>query len=83
MIEKKGATILNIMTFSMKGLFVTLSIMKFSITLCHYAECNYVKCRILFILMQNVITLSVIILSVAAPGKKLMYFSAVKMFNSP
>ncbi len=43
-------------TLSIKGLFETLSIIKFSITtLCHYAECHCAECRILFIYMLIVV----------------------------
>ncbi len=45
-----GAEAQSIMTFSMKGLFVTLSIA----TPCHYAECC-AQCCVLFIVMLSVI----------------------------
>jgi hypothetical protein len=60
----------NIKTFSIKGLWMTLSIShiqhkQFSVaTLCLYAECHYVECRILFIIVLNAIMLSVIMLNV-------------------
>jgi hypothetical protein len=62
------------MTLSKKGLFgtfsiTTLSIMTVNITIfCHYAERHYAECRVLFIVMPNVIILSVVVLNVVAPA---------------
>jgi hypothetical protein len=56
-------TAFSIMTPSIKGLFVTLSIA----TRCHYAECRCAECRDILIVMLDVIMLSVIMLSVVAP----------------
>jgi hypothetical protein len=59
----EGTTTLNIMTLSIKGLYVTLSIMTLSIIqttfsltmICHYAGCRYAECRVLFMIILNVL----------------------------
>ncbi len=48
------------MTLSIKGLYVTLSI----IMLCHYAECRVLYFITLNLIMMSVVMLNVIILSV-------------------
>jgi len=60
-LHQNGATTISIMTFSMKGLLVTLSI--------NWIECHYAECRNLFIVMLIVITLNVVLLNVVAPIK--------------
>jgi len=52
------------MTFSIKGLYVTLSMTM----LCRYADCHYADCRISFIAMLTIILLSVIMLNIVAPN---------------
>jgi hypothetical protein len=56
----KGAKTFGTMKLSTIDLLVTLS-------LSYYAESRFDECRILFIIMLNVTTLSVIIVSVEAP----------------
>ncbi len=69
---------LSIMTFStmtpsLKGLFTTLSIMKFRImtlnitALCHYAECGILFVVMLSVIMQNVAMLIDVWLGVIVP----------------
>ncbi len=45
--------------------------------LCRYAECPYFKCRILFIIMPNVIMLSVVMLCFVLRGSPVKLFTAV------
>jgi len=61
------------MTLSMKGLFAIFSIMTLSLTT-FFSYAEYAECGILYIVMPNVIRLSVIIPSVVMPNVIMLSF---------
>ncbi len=73
-----NVTSINMMTFSIMGLFSTLSKIIFSIE-CRYAECRYVECRDFLKVFLIVVMLNVILLSVVAPSSGA---NVIKLFMS-
>jgi len=74
-VKTLGITTFSIMTLSMRGFYVTLSISDTQHKRhsawqhYHYAQHRYARCHVWFIIMLNVVILSVTMLSVVAPTR--------------